>query len=69
TSVTLALALVLMTAIGMVCVPQTLAAMLHVAPGVLTWSGAALLAALAALAAMCGKAARPVVTRFKWLPF
>ncbi|GBH23178.1 bifunctional lysylphosphatidylglycerol flippase/synthetase MprF [Burkholderia vietnamiensis] len=69
TSGTLALALVLMTAVGMVCVPQTLAAMLHVAPAVPTWSGAALLAALAAMTAMCGRTARPVVTRFKWLSF
>ncbi|WDR99524.1 bifunctional lysylphosphatidylglycerol flippase/synthetase MprF [Burkholderia ambifaria] len=69
TSGTLALALVLMTAVGMVCVPQTLAAMLHVAPGVLTWSGAALLVVLAAVVALCGNTARPVVTRFKWLAF
>ncbi|AYZ93662.1 bifunctional lysylphosphatidylglycerol flippase/synthetase MprF [Burkholderia dolosa] len=69
TSGTLALALVLMTAVGMVCVPHALAEMLHVAPGVLVWSGAALLVALAVLVAMCGNAARPVVTRFKWLAF
>ncbi|WP_256258642.1 lysylphosphatidylglycerol synthase domain-containing protein, partial [Burkholderia ubonensis] len=69
TSGTLALALVLMTAVGMVCEPRTLADMLHVAPGVLTWGGAALLAVMAVMVAACGRVARPVETRFKWLAF
>ena len=69
TSGTLALALVLMTALGMVCGAQPLAAMLHVAPAVLTWSGGALLLALAAIVAACGREARPVRTRFRWLSF
>lgn len=69
TSATLALALVLMTAIGMVCVPGTLGAMLHVAPGAMTAIGIVLLVVLAAMTMMCGAAARPVVTRFKWLAF
>ncbi|HEM7852826.1 TPA: UPF0104 family protein, partial [Burkholderia multivorans] len=69
TSATLALALVWMTAIGMVCVPGTLGAMLHVAPGAMTAIGIVLLVVLAAMTMMCGAAARPVVTRFKWLAF
>lgn len=69
TSGTLALAMVLMTAAGMVSGAQPLAAMLHVAPGLLIWSGAALLAVLAGIVVACGKVARPVRTRFRWLSF
>ncbi len=47
TSVSLALALVLMTALGMVCMAGSLAPMLHLTPVTLRWIGAALLVALA----------------------
>ncbi|RAE64260.1 bifunctional lysylphosphatidylglycerol flippase/synthetase MprF [Burkholderia multivorans] len=64
TSATLALALVLMTAIGMVCVPGTLGAMLHVAPGAMTAIGIVLLVVLAAMTMMCGAAAQIVSAVF-----
>lgn len=69
TSVTLALALVLMTAAGMVCAADTLAGVMHLAPGALRWTGAALLAVLAAMVACCGPAPRTLRLRFDWLAF
>lgn len=69
TSVSLALALVLMTALGMVCAAGPLASMLHLAPLTLGWSGAALLTALGLAAAACGSETRPIRTRWQWLSF
>lgn len=69
TSVSLALALVLMTAFGMVCSAGPLAAMLRVAPSTLGMGGAGLLIALAGLVACCGAQTRPLRTRWRWLSF
>jgi phosphatidylglycerol lysyltransferase len=66
---TLTVALVSIAALGMVCDPHPLAAMLRVAPVALIALGAVLLALIAALVAFCGRAARPVRTRFRWLAF
>ncbi|HYS66983.1 MAG TPA: lysylphosphatidylglycerol synthase domain-containing protein, partial [Paraburkholderia sp.] len=69
TSVSLALALVLMTALGMVCVAGLLAPMLHLTPVALRWSGAALLIAFALAATACRRETRAVRTRWPWLSF
>ncbi|WP_027803259.1 bifunctional lysylphosphatidylglycerol flippase/synthetase MprF [Paraburkholderia dilworthii] len=69
TSVSLALALVLMTALGMVCVAGTLAPMLHLSPAAVRWVGALLLAALGLLTAACRVETRAVRTRWQWLSF
>ena len=65
TSVSLALALVLMTALGMVGVAGMLAPMLHLEPVTLRWSGAALLVVLALGAAACRSETR--CARWQWL--
>jgi phosphatidylglycerol lysyltransferase len=69
TSVSLALALVLMTALGMVWLADPLATMLHLPPLTLRWSGAALLAMLALAAAACRRDTRPIRTRWQSLSF
>lgn len=68
TSVSLALALVLMTALGMVCKAGSIAPMLHLTPLMLRWIGAALLVVLALVAAACRDQTRPVaqVIRPDW---
>src|SRR6202012_190895 len=63
TSVSLALALVLMTALGMVCKAGSIAPMLHLTPLTLRWCGAALLVALALAAIACRSETRAVRTR------
>lgn len=60
TSLTLALALALLTAFGMAVDAGTLAGMLHLAPHTLRWTGGALLAGGAALIAACPAQAREV---------
>ncbi|APR36049.1 bifunctional lysylphosphatidylglycerol flippase/synthetase MprF [Paraburkholderia sp. SOS3] len=60
TSITLALALALMTAAGMVADASTLARMTGLAPGMLRMIGCALLAGFAVLIAACGPSARRV---------
>jgi phosphatidylglycerol lysyltransferase len=69
TSVSLALALVLMTALGMLCDARTLAPMLHSPTGALAWGGAALLTVLGLLTLACGKQTRQIRTRWSWLSF
>ncbi|CAB3641296.1 Phosphatidylglycerol lysyltransferase [Paraburkholderia graminis C4D1M] len=69
TSVSLALALVLMTAFGMVCLAGPLAPMLHLSPGTVRWVGAFLLAALILLTAACRAETRAIRTRWQWLSF
>jgi len=69
TSVSLALALVLMTALGMVCKAGSIAPMLHLTPITLRWIGAALLVALALAAIACRSETRAVRTRWQWLSF
>jgi phosphatidylglycerol lysyltransferase len=69
TSVSLALALVLMTALGMVCKAGSIAPMLHLDPVTLRWIGAALLVALALAALACRSETRPLRTRWQWLSF
>lgn len=69
TSVSLALALVLMTALGMVCVGGRLAPMLHLSPATVRWAGALLLVALGLLCAACRVETRSVRTRWQWLSF
>ena len=69
TSVALALALVLMTALGMLGVAGTLAPMLHLEPVALRWCGAALLTVLVLAATACRRETRPIRTRWQWLSF
>ena len=69
TSVSLALALVLMTALGMLCDAPTLAPMLHSPTGALAWGGVALLTVLGLMTLACGKETRAVRTRWSWLAF
>ncbi|MBN3764431.1 bifunctional lysylphosphatidylglycerol flippase/synthetase MprF [Burkholderia sp. Ac-20365] len=69
TSVSLALALVLMTALGMLCDARTLAPMLHSPTGALAWGGAALLTVLGLMTLACGKTTRQIRTRWNWLSF
>ncbi|WP_144112306.1 bifunctional lysylphosphatidylglycerol flippase/synthetase MprF [Paraburkholderia sp. BCC1886] len=69
TSVSLALALVLMTALGMLCVADPLAPLLHLSPDTLRFCGAALLLLLVAGAAACRRDTRAVRTRWTWLSF
>jgi phosphatidylglycerol lysyltransferase len=66
---TLAGALVLMTAAGMLGGAAQLAPMLHVGSASLAWGGAALLAPFVVLVALCGREPRPVRTRWRWLSF
>src|SRR5258708_29268412 len=67
TSVTLALALALMTAIGMVCAANTLAAMLRVSPDILPVGGGAVLIGFAVMIVLCRAAPRTLQTRWRWL--
>jgi phosphatidylglycerol lysyltransferase len=67
TSVTLALALLLMTAIGMLCSADTLAGMLHLSQFTLQCSGAAILAVFAAMILLCGASPRTLQSRWRWL--
>jgi phosphatidylglycerol lysyltransferase len=69
TSVSLGLALVLMTALGMLGMAGQLAPLLHLTPDTLRWSGAALLIALTLAAAACRRETRPIRTRWEWLSF
>jgi phosphatidylglycerol lysyltransferase len=69
TSVSLALALALMTALGMARQTGPLAAIMGVAPAELGRGGAAILAALVAIVAGCGARTRQVRTRWRWLSF
>ncbi|AXF14498.1 hypothetical protein CUJ87_08850 [Paraburkholderia caledonica] len=69
TSVSLALALVLMTALGMVCVGGRLAPMLHLSPATVRWVAALLLVALGLLCAACRVETRAIRTRWQWLSF
>ncbi|NKJ47874.1 hypothetical protein CIC12_14210, partial [Burkholderia sp. SG-MS1] len=69
TSASLALALVLMTALGMVGIAGQLAPMLHLTPLALRWIGVALLFALTLAAAACRRDTRPVRTLWHWLSF
>jgi len=70
TSVTLALALALMTALGMAGAADTLAGLLHLSPLALRWIGGVVLALGAALIAACPAQAREIEP-FKraWLRF
>lgn len=70
TSVTLALALALMTALGMVGAADTLSGLLHLSPTALRWIGGVVLALGAALVAACPGEAREIEP-FKraWLRF
>ncbi|WP_213764400.1 bifunctional lysylphosphatidylglycerol flippase/synthetase MprF [Caballeronia sp. dw_19] len=67
TSVTLALALALMTAIGMVCAADTLAAMLHVSPDILRFIGGAVLIGFVVMIVLCRTVPRTLQTRWSWL--
>jgi phosphatidylglycerol lysyltransferase len=67
TSITLALALVLMTAIGMVCDARALAGMIHFQPSILRGCGVAVLAVFALMIAGCGTTARTLHSRWTWL--
>lgn len=67
TSVTLALALVLMTAIGMVGAASTLSGLLHVQPRILTIAGAVVIAVFIAMILLCRASARTVQSRWTWL--
>ncbi|SAL13497.1 bifunctional lysylphosphatidylglycerol flippase/synthetase MprF [Caballeronia telluris] len=69
TSVTLALSLVLMAAAGMVVSADTLARMMPLSPATLRATGAALVLAMAALVACCGKTPRTLSSRWTWLRF
>ncbi|MDR5754194.1 MULTISPECIES: bifunctional lysylphosphatidylglycerol flippase/synthetase MprF [unclassified Caballeronia] len=69
TSVTLALSLVLMAAAGMVVSADTLARMMPLSPAMLRATGAALVLAMAALVACCGKTPRTLSSRWTWLRF
>ncbi|MDR3101275.1 MAG: lysylphosphatidylglycerol synthase domain-containing protein, partial [Paraburkholderia sp.] len=70
TSVTLALALALMTALGMVGAAATLSGLLHLSPGALRWIGGAVLALGAALIAACPREAREIAPLQRaWLRF
>lgn len=67
TSVTLALALALMTAIGMMGASSALAGMMHLRPAVLQGVGAFVIAIFAAMIALCGSASKTLQSRWAWL--
>ncbi|WP_322104524.1 bifunctional lysylphosphatidylglycerol flippase/synthetase MprF [Paraburkholderia sp. J41] len=70
TSVTLAAATALMTALGMVAAADTLAGLLHLSPAALRAIGGALLACGAALVALCPATAREIAPFGRaWLRF
>ncbi|SAL12166.1 Phosphatidylglycerol lysyltransferase [Caballeronia terrestris] len=69
TSVTLALSLVLMTAVGMIVSADTLARMMPLSPVALRAAGAALVAVFAVMIACCGAAPRTLAARWTWLRF
>ncbi len=70
TGATLALALALMTALGMVGAADTLAGLLHLAPATVRWIGGALLALGAVLIAVCpGETRRVQCFGRRWLSF
>ncbi|SAL17677.1 bifunctional lysylphosphatidylglycerol flippase/synthetase MprF [Caballeronia humi] len=69
TSVTLALSLVLMTAVGMIVSADTLARMMPLSPVALRSAGAALVVVFAVMIACCGAAPRTLATRWTWLRF
>lgn len=67
TSVTLALALALMTAIGMVAAADALSGMLHVSPGLLRVAGVAVILLFVTMTLLCGASPRPLQSRWRWL--
>ncbi|PXW22463.1 bifunctional lysylphosphatidylglycerol flippase/synthetase MprF [Paraburkholderia caballeronis] len=70
TGVTLALALALMTALGMIGAADTLSGLLRLPPAALRWIGGATLALGAAMIAACPAAAREVqLSSRRWLRF
>lgn len=69
TSVSLALALLLLCAVGALVDSAPLAQMMHVAPGALWGGGVLVLAALGAMLACCGSHTRQVATRWRRLTF
>lgn len=69
TSVSLVLALLLVSALGSLWDTRLLAAMLHVSPGVLRIGSLLVLAALAAIVLCCGPCTRRIETRWRRVTF